>query len=300
MGRFLTTAPEKQELSSQQPLQVSTEPGQQFELIPVTPSVQPYPQQILRSCDELHFYPPNQPQQLNQSQVPYPQHFNTSLNSSSVSPSQPVLIQFLTSALIQTPSSPPPPTPSFQMPTSQDNTATLINSYLTLLSQSQAPSTPPLTAPNPSSQHIYPNSHHTFQSSSSTLRESHHTPPTSSHSSNQSLPSFIPTESSSSVPNEIKLLNEEIRRLFDRMVLMCEKKRQQYHGIEILEDRLGQLKRTNKEMKRKIVTLKHQQDDQTNLITQQIEIQQEMQSDIQHLFHSYEGRKAGGQMVASN
>ena len=53
-------------------------------------------------------------------------------------------------------------------------------------------------------------------------------------------------------------------------------------------------------MKRKIDTLQHQQDDQTNLITQQIEIQQEMQSDIQHLFHSYEGRKAGGQMVASN
>ena len=116
MARFLATAPEKQELSSQQPLQVSTEPGQQLELIPVTPSIQPYPQQILRPCDELHFYPPNQPQQLNQSQVPYPQHFNTSLNSSSVSPSQPVLNPFLTSALIQTPSLPPPPTPSFQIP----------------------------------------------------------------------------------------------------------------------------------------------------------------------------------------
>ena len=227
MGRFLTTAPEKQELSSQQPLQVSTEPGQQFELIPVTPSVQPYPQQILRSCDELHFYPPNQPQQLNQSQAPYPQHFNTSVNSFSVSPIQPVLIQFLTSALIQTPSSPPPSTPSFQMPTSQDNTATLINSYLTL------------TAPDPSSQQIYSNSQHTFQSLSSTLRKSHHTTPTSSHSSNQSLPSFIPTESSSSPHNEIKLLNEENRRLSDRMVLMCEKKRQQSHGIEILEDKLG-------------------------------------------------------------
>ena len=119
LGRFLTTAPEKQELSSQQPLQVSTEPGQQLELIPATPSIQPYPQQmILPPCDELHFHPPNQPQQLNQSQVPYPQHFNTSLNSSSVSPSQPVLNPFLTSALIQTPSSPPPTTPSFQMPTS--------------------------------------------------------------------------------------------------------------------------------------------------------------------------------------
>ena len=97
LGRFLTTAPEKQELSSQQPLQVSTEPGQQLELIPATPSIQPYPQQmILPPCDELHFYPPNQPQQLNQSQVPYPQHFNTSLNSSSVSPSKPLLNQFLT------------------------------------------------------------------------------------------------------------------------------------------------------------------------------------------------------------
>ena len=108
-----------------------------------------------------------------------------------------------------------------------------------MYSQSQAPSAQRLTAPNPSSQHIYPNSQHTFQSSSSTLRESHHTPPTSSHSSNQSLPSFIPTESSSSVHNEIKLLNEENRRLSDRMVLMCEKKRQQSHGIEILEDKLG-------------------------------------------------------------
>ena len=83
MGRFLTTAPEKQELSSQQSLQVSTEPGQQLELIPVRPSVQPYPQQmILPPCDELHIHPPNQPQQLSQSQVLYPQHFNTSLNFS--------------------------------------------------------------------------------------------------------------------------------------------------------------------------------------------------------------------------
>ena len=200
LWRFLTTAPERQELSSQQPLQASTEPGQQLELIPATPSIQPYPQQmILPSCDELHFHPPNQPQQLNQSHVPYTQHFNTSLNSSWVSPSQPVLNPFLTSPLIQTPSSPPPPTPSFQMPTTQDNTAILINSYLTLLSQSQAPSAPPLTAPNPWSQHIYPNSQHAFQSSSSTLREYHHSPPTSSHFSNQSLPSFIPTEPSSSV-----------------------------------------------------------------------------------------------------
>ena len=46
-------------------------------------------------------------------------------------------------------------------------------------------------------------------------------------------------------------------------------------------------------MKRKIVTLQHQQDDQTNLMTQQIGIQREMQLDIQQLFHSYEGTKAG-------
>ena len=60
MGRFLTTAPQKQELSIQQPLQVSTEPGQQLELIPARSSVQPHPQQIiLAPCDELHFHPPN-------------------------------------------------------------------------------------------------------------------------------------------------------------------------------------------------------------------------------------------------
>ena len=149
MGRFLTTAPEKQEFSSQQPLQISVEPGEQLELIPATPSIQQYPQHmILPPCDELYFHPPIQPQQLNQSQVSYPQHFNTSLNSSSVSPNQPALNPFLTSALIQIPSSPLPPTPSFQMSTSQDNTATLINSYLAWLSQSRVPSTPPLTAPN--------------------------------------------------------------------------------------------------------------------------------------------------------
>ena len=169
MGRYWTTAPEKQELISQEPLQVSTEPGQQLELIPTRPLIQLYPQEILPPYDELHFHPPNQPQQLNQSQVPYPQHFNTSLYSSSVSPIHPLLNSFSTSALIQTPSSPPPHTPSFQMPTFQGNTATLINPYLTLLSQSQAPSTPSLTAPNPSSQQIYPNSLHTFQTSSSTL-----------------------------------------------------------------------------------------------------------------------------------
>ena len=65
---------------------------------------------------------------------------------------------------------------------------------------------------------------------------------------------------------------------------MCEKKRQQPHDTEILEDKVGQLKRTNKGMKWKIDTLQHQQDDQTNLITWQIEIQKEMQSDIQQLF----------------
>ena len=53
-------------------------------------------------------------------------------------------------------------------------------------------------------------------------------------------------------------------------------------------------------MKRKIFTLKHQKDDQTNLMTQQIEIQKEMQSDIQQLFYSYEGKKPGRQMVVSN
>ena len=84
------------------------------------------------------------------------------------------------------------------------------------------------------------------------------------------------------------------------MVLIREKKRQQSHEIEILVDKVGQLKRTNKEMKRKIVTLQHQQDDQTNLMIQQIEIQREMQSDMQQLYHSYEGKKAGRQMVLSN
>ena len=139
------------------------------------------------NCISIH---QTSPQQLNQSEEPYPQHFITSLNSSAVSANQPISNPFLTSALIQTPPSPPPPTPSFQMPTSQDNTATLRNSYLALLSQSQVPSTPPQTTPNPSSeiQHIYPNSQHAFQSSSSTLRESHLTPLTSSHSSNQGLP----------------------------------------------------------------------------------------------------------------
>ena len=213
---------------------------------------------VLSPCDELYFHPPNQPQQLNQSQVPYPQHLNTSLNYSSVSPSQPVLNPFLTSTLIQTPSSPSPPTPSFQMPTSQDNTATLINSYLTLFSQCQ------------------------------------------SHSSNQSLSSFTPTEPSSSVHNETKLLEKENRRLSDKMVLMREKKTQQSHEIKILEDKLVQVLRTNNEMKQKIITLQHQQNDQTNLMTQQIEIQREIQSDIQHLFHSYESKKAGHQMFVSN
>ena len=66
----------------------------------------------------------------------------------------------------------------------------------------------------------------------------------------------------------------------DKMVLMREEKRQQSHEIEILEDKVGQLKRTNEEMKRKIVTLQHQQDDQTILMTQQFEIKRGMQSDI--------------------
>ena len=80
---------------------------------------------------------------------------------------------------------------------------------------------------------------------------------------------------------------------------MREKMRQQSHEIEILEDKVGQLRWTNKEIKRKIVTLQHQQDDQTSLMTQQIEIQREMQSDIKQFFYSYEGKKAGHQMVVS-
>ena len=68
---------------------------------------------------------------------------------------------------------------------------------------------------------------------------------------------------------------------------MREKKRQQFHEIEILEDKVGQLQRTNKETKRKIVSLQYQQDGPTNLMTQQIELQRAMQSDMQQLFHSY-------------
>ena len=64
------------------------------------------------------------------------------------------------------------------------------------------------------------------------------------------------------------------------MMLLCEKKRQQSHETEILEDKVEQLKRTNKKVKQKIVTLQHQQDDQTNLMTQQIKIQREMESEI--------------------
>ena len=63
---------------------------------------------------------------------------------------------------------------------------------------------------------------------------------------------------------------------------------------------MGQLKRTNKEMKQKTGTLQHHQDNQTNSMTQQMEIQREMQSDIQQLFHSYKGKKVGCQMVISN
>ena len=81
---------------------------------------------------------------------------------------------------------------------------------------------------------------------------------------------------------------------------MCEKKRQQSYESEILKDKAEQLKRTNKEMKQKIGSLQHQQDNQTKLMTQQIEIQREMQSEIQQLFHSYKGKKTGSQMVISN
>ena len=59
---------------------------------------------------------------------------------------------------------------------------------------------------------------------------------------------------------------------------MREKKRQQSHEIEIMKDKIRQLKRTNKEMKQKIGTLQHKQDNQTSLTSQQIEIQSEMQS----------------------
>ena len=240
------------------------------------------------------------PQQLNQSQLPYPQHFNTSLNSSSVSPSQPVLNPFLTSALIQTPSSPPPPTPSFQMPTSQDDTATLINSYLTLISQSQAPSAPPLIAPNPSSQHIYPNSHILFRVHFPHLENliTHHPHHLTSLTNHFHL--LYPQNHQAVYMTKLSFCKKKTEDCLKKMVLMRLKKRQQSHEIEILEDKLGQLKRTNKEMKRKIVTLQRQQDDQTNLMTQQIQIQREMQTDIQQLFHSYEGKKAGRQMVVSN
>ena len=72
---------------------------------------------------------------------------------------------------------------------------------------------------------------------------------------------------------------------------MREKKRQQSYEIEILEDKVGQPKRTNKKIKQRIVALQQQLDDQTNLMTQKIEIQREMQSDIQQLFLSYKGKK---------
>ena len=58
---------------------------------------------------------------------------------------------------------------------------------------------------------------------------------------------------------------------------MHQKKSQQSHVIEIRKDKVGQLKRINKEMKRKIAILQYQQDDQTNLAIQQIELQREMQ-----------------------
>ena len=53
-------------------------------------------------------------------------------------------------------------------------------------------------------------------------------------------------------------------------------------------------------MKRKIVTLQHQQYNQTNLVTQQTEIHRKMKSDIQQLFHSYACKKVGAKMVVSN
>ena len=68
------------------------------------------------------------------------------------------------------------------------------------------------------------------------------------------------------------------------MVLMREKKRQRLHGIETLKDKVGQLRRTNKEMKQKIGTLQHQQDNQTNLMTQQIEIQREVSQTSRSFF----------------
>ena len=42
------------------------------------------------------------------------------------------------------------------------------------------------------------------------------------------------------------------------------------HETEILEDKVGQVKQTNEEMKQKIGNPKHQQDNQTSFMTQQI------------------------------
>ena len=53
-------------------------------------------------------------------------------------------------------------------------------------------------------------------------------------------------------------------------------------------------------MKQKIGTLQHKQDNQTSLTTQQIEIQSEMQSEIQQLFQSCEGKRADCQMVIAD
>ena len=79
-------------------------------------------------------------------------------------------------------------------------------------------------------------------------------------------------------------MKDENRILSDKMVLMREKKRLQSYEVEMLEENVRQLKATNKEMKRKIGTLQHQQDIQTNLMSQKTEIQREMQSYIGHLF----------------
>ena len=53
----------------------------------------------------------------------------------------------------------------------------------------------------------------------------------------------MPRKPSSSVQNEIKLLKDETRRFSNKIVLMHEKKRQQCHGLELLEDKERLLKK---------------------------------------------------------
>ena len=53
-------------------------------------------------------------------------------------------------------------------------------------------------------------------------------------------------------------------------------------------------------MKGKIGTAQHQQDNHTNLMTQKIEIQSEMQPNNHLFFQSYESKKAGAQMFINN